>query len=157
MMVGRELSAAADLQHILNFDVLLSDRAPDLQPLRPFGLDRRDRQKQRSREIALAADAGLRQRFFGRYLGQTFGEASGGGRLDGDEVNRAGHGRLQPVDRKACDGADAGFAGRQLRPIVLFAGAERGDNAHAGDDDDRPVEFVAWCCHDPPVELEVAN
>ena len=58
--------------------------------------------------------------------------------------------RLQAVDRKARDGPDAGFAGGQLGPVVGLAGAKRGHDAHAGDDDDRPAEFVAWCCHDVP-------
>ena len=36
--------------------------------------------------------------------------------------------------------------------LSCLAGAERGDDAHAGNDDDRPAEFVAWCCHDSPVD-----
>ena len=56
MVIARELSAAADAQQVVVVEVLLADRAAELQPLRPFDLDRRDREKQRSRKIALAAD-----------------------------------------------------------------------------------------------------
>ncbi|MGY2935164.1 hypothetical protein ACVWZ6_004766 [Bradyrhizobium sp. GM6.1] len=57
---------------------------------------------------------------------------------------------FEAVDRKARDGADAGFAGDELRPIVGLAVAERGHDAHAGDDDDGTPEFVAWCSHVDP-------
>jgi hypothetical protein len=46
------------------------------------------------------------------------------------------------------DGADSGFAGAELGPVIGFAGAERGHDAHAGHDDDRPAEFIAHCSHD---------
>jgi hypothetical protein len=39
---------------------------------------------------------------------------------------------------------DAGFTGRQARPVVGFALAERGNNAHTGHDDDRPSGFVGF-------------
>ena len=74
-------------------------------------------------------------------------EAGRGERLDGNEIDRSGHRRLQAVDRKTRDGADAGFAGGEFLPVVGLAGAERGHDAHAGDDDDRPAGFIAWCCH----------
>ena len=35
----------------------------------------------------------------------------------------------------------------QLLPVVGLAGAERGDDAHAGDDDDRAAELVVRSCH----------
>ncbi len=66
-----------------------------------------------------------------------------GERLDVNEIDRSGHGGLQAVDRKTRDGADAGFARGQLGPVVGLAGAERRHDAHAGDDDDRPAEFIA--------------
>src|SRR2546430_13389629 len=157
MMEGRELAAAGMAQDVLNFEIDLADSeangTADFEPLWPFGLDRRDREKQRSGKVAVAADAGLFQRFLWRHLGETFGEAGGGGGLDGNEVNRAGHRRHEAFDWNPRHGADAGFTGRQLGPIILLAGAERGDHAHAGDDDDRPAELVAWCCHDPPVDI----
>ena len=74
MMVLRELAAAADAQYVVDADVGLADRAPHFNPLRPLDLDRRDRKKQRPRKIALAADAGLRDGFFGGHIGEFFGE-----------------------------------------------------------------------------------
>ena len=70
-----------------------------------------------------------------------------GKRLDRHEIDRSGHRCLQAVGRKARDGPDAGFARGEFRPVVGLAGAERCDDAHAGHDDDRPAEFIAWCCH----------
>ena len=32
-----------------------------------------------------------------------------------------------------------------LVQLSCLAGAKRRHDAHAGDDDDRPAEFVAWC------------
>ena len=71
MMIGRELSAAADAQQgvIVEFRIA-SDGASELEPLRPLDLDRRDREKQRSRKIAFAADAGLGDGFLGGDIGQ---------------------------------------------------------------------------------------
>ena len=57
---------------------------------------------------------------------------------------------FRPSIGKRRHGADAGFARGEFRPVVGLAGAERGDDAHAGNDDDRPAEFVAWCCHGFP-------
>src|SRR5262249_26212422 len=94
------------------------------------------------------------ERLLGRKLCQSFAEAARGEGIDGDEIDRSCHGRLQAFDRKAADGADAGFARRQLGPVVGLARAERGHDPHAGDDDDGPAEFVPWCCHGiPPLEV----
>ena len=60
-----------------------------------------------------------------------------------DMIDGAGDGGAQAVGRKARDGADAGFARGQLLPVVDLAGAERSDDAHAGDGDDRPSLAVA--------------
>jgi hypothetical protein len=30
------------------------------------------------------------------------------------------------------------------------------DDAHSGNDDDWPAEFIAWCCHDLPVSPRLA-
>jgi hypothetical protein len=142
-MIFDESSATADAQHVVDCDVGLADRASHLHPLRPLDFDRRDSKKQRARKIALAADAGLRDRFFGRHIGELFGKAGRRRWLDRHEIDCPGHGRLQAVDRKTCDGPDAGFACGEFRPVIGLAGAERCHNTHAGDDNDRPAEFIA--------------
>src|SRR3984893_17850714 len=146
-MIGRELSAARDLQQVVVIEFLLSDAASELQSLRPLDLDRCDGKKQRSWKVALGANGGLLERFFGSEFGETFGKSGRREWLDVQEIDSARHGRLQAIDRGAGDGADAGAARAELRPISGLAGAQRSNNAHAGDDDDRPSEFVAWCCH----------
>ena len=150
VMVLCVLSTATDAQQVVKVEFRFADGASDLQSLRPFGLDGSDRKEQRSWKIALAADAGLLEGFLGRHVGHLLGETDRRERFDGDEIHRPGHRCFQAIDRKACHGPDAGFARGQLRPIIGLAGAERGDDAHSGDDDDRPAEFVAWCCHDFP-------
>ena len=57
VVISREPSAAADAQHVVIVEIGLADRASELQPLRPFDFDRRDREEQRSGKIAFAADA----------------------------------------------------------------------------------------------------
>ena len=79
MMIRRVLSAAADRQDIVDVEIRLADGAPDFDPLRPFDLDRRDREEQRSGKIALAADAGLLERFLGGDVGEPLGEGGRGG------------------------------------------------------------------------------
>ena len=142
MMVGREPAAAAEAQHVVVAEFGLADRASEFEPLRPFDLDRRYREKQRSGKIGLGADRGLFERFLGSHFGQPLGQSRRGDGIDGDEIDRPRHGRFQPVDREARHGANAGFARGQLAPIVRLAGAERRHHAHAGDDDDRPAEFI---------------
>ena len=39
------------------------------------------------------------------------------------------------------------LAGGEFFPVVGPAGAERCHDTHAGDDDDRPAEFIARSCH----------
>ena len=75
-------------------------------------------------------------------LGQLVGEGGGALAARRQEVDRAGDAGVQVVDRKAGDRVDAGAAGRQGRPIVGLADAERGDDADAGYRDDRPAEMV---------------
>ena len=142
VMVGREPAAAADAQHVVVAEFGLADRAPEFETLWPFDLDRRYREKQRSGKIGLGADRGLCERFFGGHFGQPLGQSGRGDGIDADEIDRARHGRFQAVNGEARHGADAGLACGQLAPIVLFAGAERRHHAHAGDDDDRPAEFI---------------
>ena len=123
-MVGRKPAAAADAQHVIIAEFGLSDRAPELEPLRPFDLDRRYRQEQRSGKIGPGSDGGLFERFFGGHFGQPLRQSRRGHGIDGDEIDRARHGRFQPVNGEARHGADTGFARGQLAPIVLLAGAE---------------------------------
>ena len=111
VMVGCEPAAAADAQHVAIVEFGLSDRAPKLEPLRPFDLDRRHRQEQRSGKIGLAADRGLFERFFGRHFGQPLGQSRRGDGIDADEIDRARHGRFQPVDRES-----ASRCGCRIRP-----------------------------------------
>jgi hypothetical protein len=73
-MIGGVFSAAADAKQIVVVDFLPVGDASQFQPLRPFDFNRRHREKQRSWEIALAADTRLLKRFFSGYAGQTFGE-----------------------------------------------------------------------------------
>ena len=55
---------------------------------------------------------------------------------------------FKPSVAKARDGVDAGSAGGELAPIVRRADAERGDDAHAGDDDDRTAALITIPRHD---------
>src|SRR4051794_29504507 len=100
MVILRELAAPADAQYVIDGEVGLADRASHFNALRPLDLDGRDRKKQRAWKIALAADAGLRDGLFGRHIGKLLGKAGRRNRLDGDEIDRPGHRRLQAVDRK---------------------------------------------------------
>ncbi|MGY4169435.1 hypothetical protein ACVIM8_003508 [Bradyrhizobium sp. USDA 4529] len=147
----RELPAATGRQVFDDSKVLGRNLARDFEPLRPLGLDRGDCQKQRAGKVALAADAGLLERFFGRDLRQTLRQAGRRERVDGDEIDGAGHRRLHTVEREACHGLDAGLTRGEALPIVGFAAAERRHDSHAGHDNDRSAEFIAWCCHGFPV------
>ena len=68
-------------------------------------------------------------------LGEPLGERGRAERLDRHEVDRAGDRGPQRIGGEARDVADAGLAGRQVLPVVGLAGAERGDDADAGDGD----------------------
>ena len=99
-------------QHLVVVDLgVAPDGRAERAALRPFHLDRRDREEQRSRKIALAADARLRDRFLDNHVRQPLGQFGRGERLDLHEIDRAGHRRLQAVGGEAGDGTDAGFAG----------------------------------------------
>ncbi len=150
VMIRRVLSAAADRQDIVDVEIRPADGATDFDPLRPFDLDRRDREEQRSGKIAPAADARLLERLLGGDVGEPLGEGGRGGWVDGHEIDGSGHRALQAVDRKARHGPDAGLPRGELRPVIGLAGAERCDDAHAGDDDNRSSGFIAWCCHEFP-------
>src|ERR1700722_155259 len=99
-MVLREPSAAAGAQDIAEVEFRLADGASGLQSLWPFGFDRRDREKQRSRKISFAADAGLLKGFFGCDRGHLFGEADRRERFDGNEIHRSALRRFQAICRK---------------------------------------------------------
>jgi hypothetical protein len=100
--------------------------------MRPFDLDRCNRQEQRSRKITLGADRRLRDRLFRHHVGEPLGKRGGAERLDGDEIDRAGNGGAQRVGREAADAADAGLAGGELAPVVRNANPERRDDPDTG-------------------------
>ena len=102
-------------------------------PLRPFDFDRRDREEQRTREAPAAADIRLRDRFFAGEFAEPLGQRRRAERLDRHEIDRAGDPRLHGFGREALDRADAGLPADKPGPVLLRSGAERGDDAHAGD------------------------
>jgi hypothetical protein len=59
MMIVDVFAAAGNAEQVVIIEILLADGAAELAPLRPFYLDRRDRQEERAREVALRADAGV--------------------------------------------------------------------------------------------------
>ncbi len=143
-----ELAAAGGLEQVLIAEIGEADRARELLALRPFSLNRRHGEEKRAGKVALA-DAGLGNGLLDRKMGQALGQSDRGEWLDRNEVDGSGHRGLKSLDRKARQGPDAGFAGSELRPIVGLAGAERGYDAHTGDDDHRPAELVPRCSHVP--------
>ena len=74
-VIGGVTAAAADAQHGVVVDFgLRADRASELLALRPLDLDRGDGEKQRPGKIALGADAGLGDGFFGDEFAEPFGK-----------------------------------------------------------------------------------
>src|ERR1043165_2898565 len=63
--------------------------------------------------------------------------------LDRNEVNGARDPRLQTLRRNTRDLSDTRLAGGKLAPVVLAPRAERSDNSHTGDDDDRSAGPVS--------------
>src|SRR3954466_11821395 len=63
--------------------------------------------------------------------------------VDWNEVDGTCDAGLQTLGRDTLDLADARLAGGELPPVVFTAGAERGDDAHAGGDDNRPPCLVS--------------
>ena len=118
--------------------------------MRPFELDRRDGKKQRTGKIAAVADAGLGKRFLAGDRRHALAELGRAERLNWHEVDSAGNRRPEPFVGKARDAVDAGLAGGEPCPVVFFAGAERGDDAHAGDHHDRPAVLVMGRRHLKP-------
>ena len=114
----------------------------------PFDFERRRREKQRSGEMAVRADAGLRNGFVAGEQGDAFGELRRRHGIPIHLIDRAGDGGAQTFGGKARDAPDAGAAAGKLRPIVGLADAERGDDADAGDGDDGTAFLIACCgCH----------
>src|SRR5580700_8407340 len=117
----------------------------------PFDLERRRGEEQRTGKARLATDAGLRDGFFAGEDGDALRQFGGRHIVFVDVVDGAGDGGAQPFGRETRDGANAGLAGGQFRPIVFFADAERADHADAGDGDDGTAGFVALA-HDGPLQ-----
>ncbi len=90
-VVAGVFAAAADAQQIVVIEFGLVGVGSELQPLRPFDLDRRHRQKQRSREIARSTDRGLRDSLLGDEIGKPLRKIGRAGRLERQEIDRAGH------------------------------------------------------------------
>ena len=109
--------------------------------MRPFDLDRRHREKQRPREIALAP--------MPAWAIASSPAIAASARRSVEQNGATGMKSTVPAMWSAGrrsetrDAANAGLAGGELFPVVVLAGAERGDDADAGDRDDRPSGFVA--------------
>ena len=105
--------------------------------VRPLDLDRSDGEEQRAGEVAFAADASLLDRLLGDHRRHALSEFGRAERLDRHEIDAARDRGLEALAGKTGDAVDAGFSGRELGPVVRLAGAERGNDAPAGDHHDR--------------------
>src|SRR6516164_3498060 len=112
--------------------------------VRPFDLDRSDGEEQWAGEVAFAADASLADRLLGDHRRHALAEFGRAERLDRHEIDAARDRGLEALVGKTGDAADAGFSGRELGPVVRLAGAERGNDAPAGDHHGRPP-ILARC------------
>ena len=109
---GVKAARGAGAQEIVVSDgVVGARRRGQRLAMRPFDLDRRDREKQRAGKIALAPDPGLGDRLLGDHRGHALAELGRAERLDRHEIDRAGDRGLEGLVRKARDALDAGFAG----------------------------------------------
>ena len=120
--------------------VVRAGRRGEGEALRPFHLDRRQRRGTAGRESRPARRCRLRRsplRPRVRPCARTAPAADGSSSRH--EIDRAGDGGAQAVDREARDAPDAGVPAVSFAPVVLLAGAERGHDAHAGDGDDGPA------------------
>src|SRR5262249_41941254 len=77
--------------------------------------------------------ASLLNRLLGDHRRHALAEFGRAERLDRHEIDAAGDRGLEALVGKAGDAMDAGFSGRELGPVVRLAGAERGNDAPAGD------------------------
>ncbi len=112
---------------------------------RPIELGRRRCNEQGPGKRAYRPDGGLIERFHRRHLGQREGKVGRVGARRQHEIDGAGDLRPQALRRKAANATNAGLAGRQLRPVLGLADAERGHDADPGDDDGRafaPIDDV---------------
>ena len=126
-------------------------RFGDLDAIGPLDFERRQSNEQGAGKVALAADAQLSDRLFAGEKSDTLRQLGRRHIVLVHVIGRPGDRGAHAVEGKARDAADAGGAGSQFRPIVGLADAERGDNAHAGDGDDRTACLIArrWACHEP--------
>ena len=153
--IGVELPGRGGAQQVVVADAGVgAGGRRDLAALRPFDLDRRHREEQRAREIAARADR--------RTCAMASSAARSASRSDSSGADSGSAGTkstvpakrgLQAVGGEARDGLDAGLAGGELLPVVGLAGAERGDDAHAGDDDDRASGAVVIGRHDALLQV----
>ena len=144
LIEGVEFRLQRRAHEVAIFDLLVrGGGAGKRETLRPFDLDRRKGEKEGPGEISFRADARFGDRFGAGEPRQLFGELRGMHAVFKHVVDCAGDGGAKPVGWKTRDGADAGFTGREFFPVVVFAGAERGDDAHAGDRHDRTSLAVA--------------
>ncbi len=98
---------------------------------RPVELDRRDGGEERPGKIAGRADASAI-----RIASSVASSPIASFRSwvsSSHEVDGAGNGGAEMLDRKARDALDAGAARDQRRPVLVEPDAERGDDADAGD------------------------
>ena len=141
---GMEFRLRRRAHEIAIFDLVVrAGRIGEREALRPFDLDRREGEKEGPGKLSLRADAGFLDRLDAGEPRQLFGQLRRMHAVFEHMIDRAGDGGAKSVGRKARDGADAGFARGQFFPVVGLAGAERGDDAHAGDGDDRTSLAVA--------------
>src|SRR3979490_1981535 len=83
-----ESSATADAQEGVVIELVCSEHASKLQPLRPLDLDRGDGKKQRPGKIAFAPDRRLRDGFFSGDIGKPLRKIGRGKRLERPETDR---------------------------------------------------------------------
>src|SRR5207253_1667166 len=141
--VFAESAGARAAQYVVVIErIVAAGKRAHLLPLRPLDLVGRHGNEQRPGKAAAAADAGLVHRLLRRHLADAFAQGRAAERLDRHEVDGAGDAGLETFGRETADRADARFARGELAPVVLDAGAERRDDAHSGDDHDRPPALV---------------
>ncbi len=93
--------------------------------------------------------ARLPDRLVGREHGQPFRQERRAHGLDIQRVDGARDGGAQALGGKARDPLDAGFARRHRAPGLVLAEPDGGDDAHAGDGDERTALIVAKAAHLP--------
>src|SRR5580704_15562621 len=123
----------------------------DGDALMPLDFERRRGEEQRTGKACFAADAGLGDGLFAGDDGDALRQFRGRHIVFVEVVDGAGDGGAQSFGWETRDGANARLPGRQFRPIVFLADAERADDADAGDGDDGTAGFVALA-HDSPLQ-----